>query len=97
MNKEKILSYCKSMTKISASDYDTIKAYRADCRERNKQRDKALELLQLFPYDYDFVGSCHRLMITETDIDYCVGQYAPVEVYGALCALLEQIIKERLV
>ena len=96
MNKEKILSYCKSMAKISAIDYSTIKDYRADCRERNRQRDKALELLQLFPYDYDFVGVCRRLMITETDIDYCVGQYAPVGAYGALCALLEQIIKERL-
>ena len=97
MNKEKILSYCKSIAKISASDYDTIKSYRVDCRERNKQRDKALELLQLFPYDCDFVGVCRRLMISATDIEYCVGQYAPVEVYGALCDLLEQIVKERLV
>lgn len=74
MNKEKILSYCKSIAKISAIDYSTIKDYRVDCRERNKQRDKAIELLGLFPYDFDFVGSCHRLMITETGIDYCVGQ-----------------------
>ena len=97
MNKEKILSYCKSIAKISAIDYSTIKDYRADCQTRNKQRDKALGLLQLFPYDYNFVGVCRRLTISATDIEYCVGQYAPVEVYGALCDLLEQIVKERLV
>ena len=97
MKSREILKECKKLAIIKASDYDTIKAYRIDCRTRNKDLAKCVDLFQLFPIEYDYRFFGIRLIVLEDALEYTPGQYAPTEIYWHLANDLRIIIKERLV
>jgi hypothetical protein len=96
MRSQEILIECKKLAKISACDYADIKSYRVDCRERNRWYDKAVELLALFPHDYEYLIDSSRLKVGPYSLDYTVGQYTPTEIYFWLVHSLQDIIREKI-
>jgi hypothetical protein len=96
MKPREILKECKKHAKIRASDYDTIKDYRTDCRTRNKDLAKCMDLFQLFPIDYDYQFFGVRLIVLRDALEYTAGQYTPTEIYWHLSNELMNIIKEKL-
>lgn len=99
-----LLNYAKEQARIEAIDYFDprpffrknyeISAWRHDknCRDYARKclfkkfpaRLKNAHKEKLVPGNYG------RLEISEDDIDYTVGQYAPREIYGAVLDYLQQ-------
>jgi hypothetical protein len=97
-----LLTFAKEQARIERIDYfdprypraDEIKAWQHDKNCRDYERKC---LFRKFParlknaHNEKLVpGSYGRLKISEGDIDYTVGQYAPREIYGAVLDYLQQ-------
>lgn len=99
-----LVAYCRLQARIESHNYidpwargelrvQQISAWRRDCRRRDAARK---ECLRAFPgrlasgTEPLTPGSYGRLTILPNgEPDYCVGQYAPTEVYGALLQYLQ--------
>jgi hypothetical protein len=98
-----LLTFAAEQARIERIDYfdprsaraDEIRAWRTDCARRSRYRravvrDWAGRLYEkskpLQPGSY--YGT--RLVITESEIDYTVGQYAPLEIWQAVYDYLSQ-------
>ena len=84
-------SFVRSQSRRDFADYGDIRPWRDDSNTMQSQRRRVKrdygarwknESAQLIP------GKYGRLTITETSIDYCVGQYAPTEIWDAVYAYL---------
>ena len=100
-----LLTFAKEQARIERIDYfdprypraDEIKAWQHDknCRDYERKcvyknfpgRAKNASTEKLIPGKYGVQG---RLEISENDIDYTIGQYAPREIYGAVLDYLQQ-------
>jgi hypothetical protein len=102
---DSLLAFCKSQARIESQNYfepsfarpDEVAAWRSDCAKRNRARKLCFQAFPgrlksaaseaLVPGNYGFQG---RLSILpDGSADYTSGQYAPLEVYGALLSYLE--------
>lgn len=86
-------SFVRSQSRRNSADYvGAVSAWHDDSNTMQSQRRRVKrhygarwknDSAQLVP------GKYGRLTITETSIDYCVGQYAPTEIWGAVYAYLQ--------
>jgi hypothetical protein len=97
-----LLSFCKSQARIESRDYfqpgfarpDEVSAWRSDCAKRDHARRLCFQAFPgrlksaaseaLIPGDYGRLS-----ILPDGSADYTSGQYAPLEIYGALLSYLE--------
>lgn len=86
-------SYVRSQSRRDFNDYGAIEPWRNDSNNIKQQRRRVYKSFptrwrnateQLVPGNYG------RLTITETDIEYTAGQYAPVEIWHYVYAYLHE-------
>jgi hypothetical protein len=97
-----LLSFCKSQARIESCKYfqpgfarpDEVAAWRSDCAKRDHARRLCFQAfpgrLKSAASEALIPGRYGRLSILpDGSADYIAGQYAPLEVYGALLAYLK--------
>lgn len=85
-------SFVRSQSRRDYNDYGSRSSWRTDSNRIQSQRRYVYRHFgkrwhndneQLVP------GNYYRLTITDTDIQYCAGQYAPIEIWWAVYNYLE--------
>lgn len=106
MEKQKVLNslneFVNTRPGLDWRDYGDIAAYRADSRKITQQLNDARAMFrfcELFSVEFNpqvFQGAFGgRLSINDNDyqLEYCTGQYYPMEYRAAVCAVLAYAIK----
>lgn len=88
-----ILRECKRLARLSYADYGDISSYRQDYYSISKDRKAIKKRFGFISPDRKITVKYNRIEITETELDYTPGQYAPTEIYSALYRALEQFYK----
>lgn len=99
-----LLTYAKQQARIESKDYfhsdirfRTAHEFSAWQLDKSRRDNSRKMLFREFPNrlrnaetERLVPGNYNRLTISETEIDYTVGQYAPLEIYGAILNYLHQ-------
>ncbi len=98
-----LMRYAREQARIEAKDYfdpryaraDEVQAWHSDRSRRDSARRQILQrypgrLRSAEPLQPGRYGPSGRLQITANAIDYTSGQYAPVEIYGAVLDYLDR-------
>ena len=87
-----LFAYAKSQARIEFIDYAPyVSAWRADRGRRDRARQKVMGRYGWLSDQPLPIGkSCNgRLVVTNDSIDYCVGSYAPTEIWRAVYDYLQ--------
>ena len=87
-------SFVRSQSRRDFNDYGSNYYWRIDSNKIQSQRRYVHRKFKTVwnNNEYELVpGRYGRLTVTNNDIDYCPGQYAPTEIWGAVYSYLEEI------